>query len=125
MGITFSRLGGAPLVSFSVPVYTSDTMHTHAMGPALASLLLVAWFSPSRVCFRGDSVYVVGLLDQIWHLSDIWYFNCLELTRDLLTGWVYRAVWVPCKLNAICNLLARGCVGEQVVVSGNIEITLS
>ena len=95
-------------------------MRTEALGPALASLLLVAWFSPSRICFRGDSVYEVSLLDQSWHPSNIFFFNCLELTRDLLTGWVHRAVWVPCKQNAICDLLAC-----QAVASGNIAITLS
>ena len=92
VGITFSQPGGAPLVSFSVPVYASDAMHTEALGPALASLLLAAWFSPSRICFRGNSAHVVGLLDRSWCPSNIWYFNCLELTRDLLTGWVYREV---------------------------------
>ena len=119
VGITFSRPGGAPLVSFSVPVYALDATRTEALGPALANLLLVAWFSPSRICFRGDSAYVVGLLDRSRRPSNIWYFNCLELTRDLLTGWVYRAIWVPRELNAILDLLAR-----QAVMSGNIEITL-
>ena len=108
------------MISFSVPVYASEMTCTEALGLALASLLLVAWFSPLWICFRGDSAYVVGLLDQSRHPSDIFFFNCLKLTRDLLTGWVHQAIWVPCNQNAICNLLAH-----QVVASGNIAIILS
>ena len=92
VGITFSCLGGAPLISFSVPVYALDMTCTEALGLALASLLLVAWFSPSWICFRGDSAYVVGLLDQSRRPCGIFFFNCLELTRDLLTGWVHQAI---------------------------------
>ena len=108
------------MVSFSVLVYAPDATRMEALGPALASLLLVAWISPSRICFRGDSPYVVGLLEYSRHPCNIFYFNCLELTRDPITGWVYRVVWVPREQNVICNLLAC-----QAVVSGNIEITLS
>ena len=82
-------------MTFSVPVSASDATRTEALGPALASLLLAAWFSPSRVCFRGDSSYVVGLLDRSRRPTDIFFYNCLELTRDMLTGWSYQAVWVP------------------------------
>ena len=45
-----------------------------ALGLALASLLLAAWFSSSRVYFRGDSAYVVGLLAQSRRPSNILVF---------------------------------------------------
>ena len=88
------RPSAPPLVSFSVPVTAADASRTEALGPALASLLLVAQFSASRVHFRGDSAYVVGLLDRSWRPRDIFFYNCIELTRDMLSGWVYRAEWV-------------------------------
>ena len=92
IGITVGRPWAAPLVFFSVPVSAADATRTEALGPALASLLLSGWFSVARVCFKGDNSYVVGLLDHSRHPRDIFFFNCIELTRDVLNGWVYCTI---------------------------------
>ena len=63
---------------------------------------------------------MVGLLDHSWCPQDIFFFNCIELTRDILTGWVYRAIWVPRNQNVICDALAR-----QAAASGEIVITIN
>ena len=120
IGIMVEHPWAAPLVSLSVPVSAADATHMEALGPALASLLLASWFSVARVCFKGDSSYVVGLLDYSRRPWDIFFFNCIELTRDVLTGWVYHAVWVPHNQNVICDALAR-----QAAASGEIVITIN
>ena len=106
IGVMVGHPWAAPLVSFSVPVFAADATCTDALGPALASLLLAGWFSAAQVCFKGDSSYMVGLLDRSQCPRDIFFFNCIELTRNLLTGWVYHAVWVPLYQNVVCDALA-------------------
>ena len=107
-------------MSFSVPLSAADATRTEALGPALQRLLLAGWFSAARVCFKGDSSYVVGLLDRSQHPRDIFFFNCIELTRDVRSGWVYCAIWAPCNQNLVCDALAR-----QAAASGEIVITIN
>ena len=114
------RPQAASLVSFSMPLSAADATRTEALGPTLASLLLAGWFSVAQVCFKGDSSYVVRLLDRIRRPRDIFVFNCIELTSNVCTGCVYCAIWVPCNQNVVCDALAC-----QATALGEIVITIN
>ena len=80
-----------------MPVAASDASRAEALGPPMASLLLVAAAprSRGRVTFTGDSSSVVNLLERAAPTEDLFLFNCRELVTDVLQGWGIRAIWVP------------------------------
>ena len=59
------------------------------------------------VVFRGDSKYVIGLINHEFTAHDMFLYNCVQLTFDLLGGYLCHAEWVPRAHNAICDGLAR------------------
>ena len=87
LGITLGRAGAPPMLKAAVPVRGSDATWVKALGPPLAALLLTGLLDLGPVAFHGDSAHVVCLLAGEHDLRDLHLFNCVSLTRDLLTGW--------------------------------------
>jgi ribonuclease HI len=52
------------------------------MGLTLGALLL-AVLPPGKVIIRGDSKYVIGLLNKEWEVRDVFLFNCVQLAFDI------------------------------------------
>ena len=95
MGNTIAHPGGPALVSASVPVKGTDATCAEALGPPLAALLVTTHLLTGRVAFFGNSAYVVNLLAATTVPSDLYLFNCQELTRDLLADRSFTATWIP------------------------------
>ena len=95
VGITIARAGGPALVSASVPVKGTDATRVEALGPPLAALLVTTRLPTGRVAFFSNSAYVVNLLVATTIPHDLYWFNCRELTKDLLADRSFTATWIP------------------------------
>lgn len=94
------------LLSASIPVVASDATRVEALGPPLIALL-ASQLSPRRLQCSGDSLYVVSLLQRRFRPSDVFLFNCVELTFDLLLDTHILVHWIPREQNSVCDALAR------------------
>ena len=97
--------GGCP--TYAVPIRGSDAICVEALGPPLAVLLLTGLLDLGPVAFHRDRTHVVCLLAGEDDPRDLHLFNCVSLTRDLLTGWPHTATWHPRAKNSACYALAR------------------
>lgn len=79
---------------WSLPVKGTDATRVEALGPTLAALLVTTDLPLGRVAFFGDSAYVVNLLAATTILSNLYLFNCRELTRDLLSDRDFTTTWI-------------------------------
>jgi len=52
------------------------------MGPALGFLVL-AILGKGRVTVKGDSKYVIGLLNKQYLPTEVYLFNCIQLALDV------------------------------------------
>ena len=117
LGITLGRAGAPPMLQAAVPIWGSDATRVEALGPPLAALLLTGLLDPGPVAFHGDSAHVVCLLAGEDDPRDLHLFNCVSLTRDLLTGWTHTATWHPHAENSACDALAR-----EAAQSGTVHL---
>ena len=95
------------MLQAAVPVWGSDATRVEALGPPLVALLLTGLLDLGPVAFHGDSAHVVCLLAGEYDPRDLHLFNCVSLTRDLLTGWPHTTTWNPHAENSACDALAR------------------
>jgi hypothetical protein len=76
---------------------------------ALAASIIHAKY----IYFEGDSSYICGLLGGIYNPSDMFFYNCLEVAKDLLHPAFIHASWISRNLNGVCDSLARTAASEK------------
>lgn len=94
----------------------SDATRVEALGPPLIALL-ASQLSPRSLSCSGDSLYVVSLLQRRFRPADVFLFNCVELTFDLLLDTHILVHWIPRDQNSVCDALAR-----QAASSGTLSV---
>lgn len=80
------------------------------MMAATVGALVSSVLGASHIYFEGDSSYVCGLFDGVYWPSDTFFYNCLEISKDLLAPAFFSATWIPRALNSLCDSLARKAV---------------
>ena len=106
LGITLGCVGAPPLLRASMAVHVGDATRVKALGPLLTTILLTGLMDLGLVTFHGDSAHVMCMLSTSTDPADLHMFNCVSLTRDLLTCWTFSAVWHLQEENTICDSLA-------------------
>lgn len=86
------------LAEFAVPVRAIDSQRTEMLGATLGALL-VSILGGTQVYFEGDSSYVCGLLDASYTPRDTFFYNCMEIVRDLLHQKHWTANWISREFN--------------------------
>ena len=56
---------------------------------------------------EGDNEYVCGLLNGNYMPAEMFFYNCMEVSRDFLNGKQFSSKWIPRELNSICDGLAK------------------
>jgi hypothetical protein len=51
---------------------------------ATVGALVCSLLHAKYIYFEGDSAYVCGLIGGIYHPSETFFYNCLEVSKDLL-----------------------------------------
>jgi ribonuclease HI len=82
---------------------------------ATLGALLTSVMDSEYIVFEGDSAYVCGLLDGTYTPRETFFFNCLELSKDLLGSRFWRAEWISREHNTVCDALARRAVEENAL----------
>lgn len=90
------------MAEISVPVRTVDAQRTEMIGATLGALL-VSVLGGDYVHFEGDSAYVCGLLDFTYSPRDMFFYNCVELTKDFLCHRHWSAKWISRDFNGKCD----------------------
>ena len=85
------------------------------LGPTFAALL-ASTFSAPRLYIEGDSQYVIGAINKLYMVNDLFLFNCTELIKDLLgNSRHFLACWIPRDQNSVCDRLARQAVETKEI----------
>lgn len=90
---------------------TLDAQRTEMMGATLGALL-ASTLTGEYITFEGDSAYVCGLLEGTYVPRETFFFNCLELSKDILQPRHISATWIPREENGTCDALARRAVED-------------
>jgi hypothetical protein len=66
---------------------------------ATVGALLVSIIGGTYVSFEGDSAYVCGLLDATYTARETFFYNCIELVKDLLHPRHWQSQWISREYN--------------------------